>query len=173
MWLGLFTYMALNNETCSDIVPNGQFDKGINLLYNSLGLSKEILMRKLRPLKRLPRHLRPKVAASSPAADSDFCEVGIPYETLEFLAIDDEMRRGLTAMLSLKEPIQSLQRKYPDMAAELKRDAVTIGRWIDGRLKTCVRTIEEVQFSRLIADAKASSSLSVSAGLADRYSRQF
>lgn len=124
-------------------------------------------------LKRLPKHLRQRVAACSPASDSDFYTIGIPYKVLKFLSIDDDTRRGLTAVLSLKEPIHSLHRTHPETAAELKKDAIDIGRWVDGRLQGSVRSVEDVEFSRLIAAAKASSSVKVSAALANTYSRAF
>ena len=130
-------------------------------------------MRKLRPLKRLPVRLRASVAASSPAIDADFCEVGVPAEALEHLSIDDETRRGLAAMLSLKDPVRSLRATDPDASTKLKDDAIILGRWVDGRLPGCLRTVESVKISRLIRAAKSSAAVIVSDGLMDQYGNAF
>lgn len=130
-------------------------------------------MRKIRSLQRLPKQLQARVASCNPASDSAFVKAGIPSETLEFLTIGDDARRGLAAVLALGAPIQALRATYPETAEQLKQDAITIGRWVDGLLQKSVRSLESVQLSRRIAAAKASAAVTVSGGLMRQYSRAF
>lgn len=113
------------------------------------------------------------VTACVPADDDAFRTVGITSETLELLALDDDTRRGLAAVLSLKDPVRTLGEMHPEAAEVLKEDAILIGIWVDERLKKSLQSVDEVALCRIMRVGISSSAVVVSEGLVDTYNRMF